>query len=138
MDIPRYWRLKSQRYRLEGKRCQDCGNLSFPPRLVCQKCKSRKSEPFEFKGKGKIYSYTTIYQAPDRFDSIAPYVVGLIDLEEGERITAMITDTRPEDLEIGQEVEMVIRKIYEDGDRGPVLYGYKFRPIMKKDMINPA
>lgn len=131
MDIPRYWRLKNQRYRLQGKKCQDCGNLSFPPRLVCPKCKSRNCEPYEFKGRGKLYSYTTIFQAPDRFDQMAPYMVGLIDLEEGERITAQLTDVVPEEVHIGMELEMVIRQIYEDGPKGPILYGYKFRPILQ-------
>jgi uncharacterized protein len=129
MDIPRYWRLKNQRYRLQGKKCLDCGNLSFPPRIVCQKCKSRKNEPYEFIGKGTVYSYTTIYQAPDRFDQMAPYVVGLIDLQEGVRITAQLTDIRAQDVRIGMPVEMVIRQIYEDGPKGPILYGYKFRPL---------
>lgn len=128
MDIPRYWRLKKQRYRLQGKKCVACGNLSFPPRSVCQKCKSRNSEPFEFVGRGKLYSYTTIYQAPDRFEKIVPYIVGLIDLDEGVRITAQLTDVRPDEVDIGMRLEMVIRQIYEDGERGPILYGYKFRP----------
>ena len=35
MEIPRHWRLKAQRYRLEGSACQDCGQFSFPPRPVC-------------------------------------------------------------------------------------------------------
>lgn len=130
MDIPRYWRLKNQRYRLQGKKCLDCGNLSFPPRLVCRKCKSRNAENHFFKGEGTVYSYTTIYQAPDRFDHIAPYSVGLIDLEEGVRITAQFTDIPSNEIEIGMKVEMVIRQIYEDGPKGPILYGYKFRPIM--------
>ena len=132
MDIPRYWRLKNQRYRLQGRKCQDCGNLSFPPRLVCPKCKSRNSEPYEFHGRGKLFTYTTLYQAPDRFDPMVPYVVGLIDLEEGVRVTAQVTDILPEELEIGMDLEMVIRKIYADGDKGPILYGYKFRPVLKK------
>jgi len=135
MDIPRYWRLKKQRYRLRGKKCLDCGKLSFPPRIVCQKCKSRNSEPYEFIGIGKLYSFTTIYQAPDRFDSMAPYIVGLVDLVEEVRITAQITDIRPEDLEIGMDLEMVIRQIYEDGDRGPILYGYKFRPVLQHKAV---
>jgi uncharacterized OB-fold protein len=128
MDIPRYWRLKNQRYRLEGRKCSACGNLSFPPRLVCTKCKSRQTEPYEFKGKGTLYSYTIIYQAPDRFDQEAPYIVGLVDLEEGVRITAQLTDIQKEQLKIGMNLEMVIRQIYEDSSRGPILYGYKFRP----------
>jgi uncharacterized OB-fold protein len=35
MEIPRHWRLKAQRYRLEGSFCPTCGQLSFPPRPVC-------------------------------------------------------------------------------------------------------
>jgi len=35
MEIPRHWRLKAQRYRLEGSVCPVCGQVSFPPRPVC-------------------------------------------------------------------------------------------------------
>jgi uncharacterized OB-fold protein len=135
MDIPRYWRLKSQRYRLQGRKCLDCGTLSFPPRLVCQNCKSRHSAPFEFQGKGSLYSFTTIYQAPDRFENYVPYLIGLIDLEEGVRITAQLTDVRPEEVHIGMNLEMVIRQIYEDGEQGPILYGYKFRPPLARSQV---
>jgi hypothetical protein len=35
MEIPRHWRLKAQRYRLEGSSCLICGKFTFPPRPVC-------------------------------------------------------------------------------------------------------
>ncbi len=35
MEITRHWRLKAQRYRLEGSACPTCGQLTFPPRPVC-------------------------------------------------------------------------------------------------------
>jgi len=38
MEIPRHWRLKAQRYRLEGSICSTCGQLTFPPRPVCPQC----------------------------------------------------------------------------------------------------
>ena len=38
MEIPRHWRLKAQRYRLEGSICPSCGELMFPPRPFCTKC----------------------------------------------------------------------------------------------------
>jgi uncharacterized OB-fold protein len=38
MEIPRYWRLKAQRYRLEGSTCPICGQLIFPPRPICSHC----------------------------------------------------------------------------------------------------
>ncbi|MEJ2051749.1 MAG: OB-fold domain-containing protein, partial [Calditrichota bacterium] len=58
----------------------------------------------------------------------APYIVGLVDLEEGVRMTAQLTDIQKEQIKIGMDLEMVIRQIYEDSSRGPILYGYKFRP----------
>lgn len=132
MDIPRYWRLRNQRYRLEGRKCAKCGKLSFPPRIVCTQCHSRDGLPHEFSGRGTLHSYTIIYQPPDRFDAASPYVVALIDLVEGERITAQLTDVTPKALELGISLEMVIREIYADGDSGPIMYGYKFRPLLRK------
>lgn len=130
MDIPRYWRLKDQRYRLEGVVCSQCGHYSFPPRPVCPHCKSRALKPVEFSGKGKVFSYTTVYQTIERYEGKVPYIVALIDLEEGARITAQLTDIDPHEVKIGMPVEMVVRKYYEDGADGPVVYGYKFRPLL--------
>ncbi len=136
MDIPRYWRLRNQRYRLEGRVCNQCGTYSFPPRRVCKKCRSRDTKQYNFKGRGALYSYTIVYQAPDRFDAIAPYAVGLVDLDEGVRVTAQLTDVALDSIEIGMPLEMVVRQIYEDGNRGPIMYGYKFRPLFT-NAINP-
>jgi len=41
MDIPRHWRLKAQRYRLEGSTCPYCNQSIFPPRPVCPHCKTQ-------------------------------------------------------------------------------------------------
>lgn len=38
MQVPRHWRLKAQRYRLEGAACRECGLPTFPPRPVCPHC----------------------------------------------------------------------------------------------------
>ncbi len=38
MEIARHWRLKAQRYRLEGSICPNCGQLAFPPRPICLHC----------------------------------------------------------------------------------------------------
>jgi uncharacterized OB-fold protein len=42
MDVPRHWRLKAQRYRLEGALCPVCGRPSFPPRPACPDCIERR------------------------------------------------------------------------------------------------
>ena len=134
MDIPRCWRLRNQRYRLEGTECAECGAKSFPPRCVCANCKSEQLKPFYFSGKGTIYSFSTIYQALDIFDKDIPYSIALVKLEEGPLITTQLADVTLNEIKIGLPVEMVIRKIYEDGENGPIQYGYKFRPAIKQEL----
>ena len=46
-------------------------------------------------------------------------------------ILAQLTDIDPEEIDFGMEVEMVTRKIREFGEDGIILYGYKFRPLLK-------
>ncbi len=131
MDIPRTWRLQDQRYRLQGSRCSACGDLQFPPRIICPKCRSQELAPYQFSGKGTVYSFSTVYQSAPPFEPYIPYVVALVDLPEGPRITTQLTDVSPEEVEIGMPVEMVVRKISEEGERGLIVYGYKFRPPLK-------
>lgn len=132
MDIPRNWRLQHQRYRMQGGVCQDCQHKMFPPRLVCPQCRQRKVEPFQFCGRGTIFSFTTLYQAAKAFEHNIPYTVALIDLDEGVRITAQLTDVDPQEVTIGMPVEMVVRKLSEEGERGLISYGYKFRPPLQE------
>ncbi|NOX90861.1 MAG: Zn-ribbon domain-containing OB-fold protein [Calditrichaeota bacterium] len=139
MDIPRYWRLKNQRYRLEGAVCQNCGHKSFPPRMVCPQCKSKDLKSVRFNGKGIVYSYTILYQTSERYEEYVPYIVALIDLEDGPRITAQLTDIDLNQVKIGMPVEMVIRKYFEEGETGPIVYGYKFRPVFsRQDFSEPT
>jgi hypothetical protein len=87
---------------------------------------------FAFSGRGEVYSFTTIYEAPTGFDETAPYTVALVRLEESPLVTAQLTDLGNDPPEIGMPVEMVTRRLRSDGDeRGMLIYGYKFRPVMK-------
>lgn len=129
MEIPRHWRLKQQRYGLVGEVCPHCDAKIFPPRDVCPNCGDEAKTLYTFSGKGEVFSYTTIYEAPSGFDSNAPYTVALVKLEEGPVVTAQLTDLGEQPVEIGMPVEMVTRKMRNDGDeRGLIVYGYKFRP----------
>ena len=131
MEIARHWRLKQQRYGLVGEVCPHCAAKIFPPRDVCPNCGGEAKTAFAFSGKGEVFSYTTIYEAPAGFDDTAPYTVALVKLEEGPLVTAQLTDLGSQPVEIGMPVEMVTRRIREDGDeRGMLIYGYKFRPVM--------
>jgi scaffold protein (connect acetoacetyl-CoA thiolase and HMG-CoA synthase) len=128
MDLARNWRLRDQRYRLEGAVCKNCGAKFFPPRDVCSECHSQDLEPREFDGHGELYSFSTLYQAPLGYEGGLPYTVGIVKLDEGPMVEAQLTDANPDELKIGQRVEMVTRKLREHGKEGMVVYGYKFRP----------
>jgi len=131
MEIPRHWRLKAQRYGLVGETCPHCEAKIFPPRDVCPNCGGEAKTAYAFSGKGEVYSYTTIYEAPAGYDESAPYTVALVKLEEGPLVTAQLTDLGNQPVEIGMPVEMVTRRLRSDGDeRGILVYGYKFRPAM--------
>ena len=86
-------------------------------------------EVFPLSGKGTVYSYTTVTAPPEPFEAFAPYTLALIKLDEGPVVTMQLTDldTPPE---IGMRVEMVVRKLRTDGEKGIIIYGPKFRPLV--------
>jgi scaffold protein (connect acetoacetyl-CoA thiolase and HMG-CoA synthase) len=127
-DIVRGWRHIPQRYNLIGSECLQCGEVFFPIRVICPKCRRKgKLKDKKFSGNGKIYTYSIINTPTDEFKVIAPYAVAIIELEEGAKITSQIVDCNNDDIEIGHEVELVFRKIKEEGDDGVITYGYKFK-----------
>jgi uncharacterized OB-fold protein len=130
MEVARFWRTTGQRYQLIGEECPNCGTKIFPPRDVCPACDKEAKTPFAFSGKGEVYSYSTIHAAPEGFEKYAPYTVALVRLAEGPLVTAQLTDVDAGAVRVGMPVEMVTRVLREDGERGMMVYGYKFRPSL--------
>jgi len=56
------------------------------------------------KGKGKLLTYTVIHFPPSQFQALAPYAVGILQLEEGPRLPGMIKNVKLEDLRIGMDL----------------------------------
>jgi uncharacterized protein len=138
MEISRHWRLKKQRYGLVGEICPHCQAKIFPPRDVCLECGGEAKTLYNFSGRGEVYSHTTVYDPPAGYETNAPYTVALVKLEEGPMVTAQLTDLGEQPVEIGMPVEMVTRRIRSDGDeRGVLVYGYKFRPLIS-NQAQPA
>jgi uncharacterized OB-fold protein len=129
MQVSQNWRLNAQRYGLVGERCPSCGGAIFPPRDVCPDCAAEAKVPYQLSGRGEIYSYTVIQDAPAGFEEQAPYYLAIIKLEEGPMLTAQLTDLDGAP-EIGMPVEMVTRKLRTEGKEGMIVYGYKFRKVI--------
>ena len=69
-----------------------CQAKIFPPRDVCPECGGEAKTAYTFSGKGEVYSFTKMGNAPAGFEAQAPYTVALIKLEEGPIVTAQLTD----------------------------------------------
>ena len=130
MELPRYHRMRGTLYRLEGSRCGACDRHFFPPRSICPGCRG-SLETKAFSGRGTLYSFTRVAQPPRGFSSVGPYDAGMIVLEEGPMVTAQLTDSDGVDMTIGMPVEMVTRKVRDASEHGAIVYGYKFRPLLR-------
>lgn len=130
MAIPRFWREIPSRYNLKASRCGSCSLVDFPPRAVCPRCGRRslgRMELVKLKGTGKIVTYTVIHDAPKEFDMMKPYVLAIVEMDEGVRLTSQVIDVDPADVKIGMPVETAFRKLGQEGEAGVIHYGYKFR-----------
>lgn len=76
-----------------------------------------------------ILSYTIIHEASSRFKDQVPYAVGIIQLDDGPRITVQVVDCTDGGLVKGQKVKLEFRRIYADGEAGTINYGYKAVPL---------
>lgn len=127
-SIPLTWRRIPERYRLLGTKCVTCNTNYFPKRSVCPKCRRKgKIEEKQYAGKGTIYSFTEISAPPEGFEDQVPYVLAIIQLEEGPRLTAQIVDATGKDVKVGDAVAAVFRVIQRDDPEGLIHYGFKFR-----------
>lgn len=133
------WRRIPERYRLVGSACETCKTNFFPLRKLCPNCRRKgKMTAKQFSGKGKIYSFTQVSSGPAGFELEAPYVLAIIELEEGPRLTAQIVGVSEKEVKIGDCVEMIFRRIAEDSPEGLIHYGYKFRLAKKSNELHPA
>jgi uncharacterized protein len=95
--------------KIMGSQCQKCGALALPPRPICVSCFGSELEWIQFRGVGKLAAFTSIIVAPpfmakEGFNKNNPYVVGVVELEEGAKIVARITGVdakKPEEIKVG-------------------------------------
>ena len=111
---------------LIGSKCKHCEEYFFPKRVICPTClKDETLEEINLSSKGKLYTYCIVKAAPLGFT--APYAIGYVDLPEGLRIFAPLTESDKEKLKLGMDLDLIVDKIRED-DTGQDVYGYKFKP----------
>ena len=132
---PRFWRENPSRYNLVGIKCNSCGRHFFPPRAICPVCHRKsvgKIEKIRLRGEGKIFSLTEVHEGLEELSTQKPYVVAMVEMEEGVKVTGQVIDCEACDLRIGTPVRATLRKLSDEGPSGVIHYGYKFVPVREK------
>ncbi len=128
--VPFHWRKFRERYLFVGSKCGHCGEYFYPKRSICPKCRrTGKMEHVEFSGVGKIHSYTIIRVPPEGFKLYVPYIIAVVEMDEGAKVLSQVVDCEPKDVKIGMKVQTCFRKIRSEEKSGLVLYGFKFKPL---------
>jgi len=133
MTVARFWRRLKNLYNLIGTHCEKCGEYYYPPRNLCPKCRrSSRSVPFKFKGLGEVVTYTIIHSSTKDFEKQTPYILAIIKLDEGPRLTSQVICDH-NDIHIGMKVKSAFRKLGEESEKGMLYYGTKFVPLESRD-----
>ena len=95
--------------KLLGLKCQACGAVTVPPKMVCRQCTGPDMEIVELKGTGKIRTFTTVYVAAEGRENEVPYIIVMVQLDEGPWIMGNLDGTDPKQATmelIGKRVKM--------------------------------
>jgi len=99
-----FWEA-ARRHELSLQRCAACGKFIYYPRDRCPYCFSDRLEWQRLSGRGKVYSYTVVRRASSFAFADAPYVLAIVELEEGPRMTSDIV-APPEKVRVEMPVEV--------------------------------
>lgn len=98
----------ARQHKLLLKKCARCGHIDHPPYLFCTECMAEEHEWIEASGKGTLYSYAVnTFGVPFPFWDDMPYVLAIIDLDEGPRVISNIVECDLERLENQMKLEVV-------------------------------
>jgi uncharacterized OB-fold protein len=106
-DTQEFWD-GAARGELRIQRCRSCTRAYFYPRPFCPHCSSRDVEWFTASGRGTLHTYVISHRPAYGFDDYVPYVIGIVELEEGPRMMTNIVgvEPEPERLPVGLPVEV--------------------------------
>jgi uncharacterized OB-fold protein len=125
--IEQFYKFMAQSKLMAGK-CTKCGKIHLPPRPICDNCYGVEFTWTEISGKGKLLTYTTIHVAPPQFQALAPYTVGIVQLENGLKLPGMVSGVPQELLKIGMQLKMDF-KACNAGQTWPQWQRYCFEPV---------
>ena len=97
-----FWEA-AKRHELMLQHCGQCSSYIYYPRDRCPRCLSDRLEWRPVNGRGKVYSYTVVRRASTRSFADKPYVLAIVELDDGVRMTTNI-EAAPESVKVGMPV----------------------------------
>ena len=118
-----YWEAAKE-HRLALPQCYDCAQFWFPPSRTCPHCLSMNFAFKSVSGRGKVFSFVTFHRVyRPAFAEDVPYVVALVELDEGPRLLTNILGVSPDEV----RCEMAVEVVFDDYDADVSIP--KFRPV---------
>ena len=119
---------------LIGSRCDDCGAVTFPTQSRCPQCSGSAMTELLLPTNGTLVSWTTQgfppavdYMGDPTGKSFEPFGVGLVQLDDVVRVESRLTESDPDKLDFGMDVELRIVPFYTDAD-GDEIVTFAFAP----------
>lgn len=107
VDTQQFWDA-CLRDELVLQKCTACGALRHPPSPICPECLDDRHEWIPASGRGTVYTFVVVRQSLAKgWDELIPYVVAVIDLEEGPKFLTDLINVDPHDVTIGMPVEVI-------------------------------
>ncbi len=115
--------------RLKGSKCQACGEVFYPRRIVCAKCLNEGTDDVFLATAGTLFTWTWVHVPlfAKTDAKVSAYGVGQVDLPDGPRIQAILNG-EPGDFSIGMQLELDVETLRQDDDGNDVVI-YRFKPV---------
>jgi uncharacterized OB-fold protein len=94
LDFKQYNEALKQN-KLLGLKCKQCGTITVPPKIACENCASTDLDIVELSGNGKIQTFTTVFVPSEGREGECPYVIVLVELDEGPWIMGNLAGIDP-------------------------------------------
>jgi uncharacterized protein len=98
---------------LRVQHCPTCGRLRHPPGPMCPSCGAEKQDWIVASGRGTVFSFVVHHHPPVPGKQL-PFVVALVELEEGVRMIGELVDFEPASVSIGMPVEVTLTKVDDE------------------------
>jgi uncharacterized OB-fold protein len=106
-DTRAFWK-GCREHELRFQRCEHCGHVRWPPSTICPVCHSDGADWMVSSGRGKVFTFVVYHQAyHPAFEGNLPYVVAIVELEEGPHLLTNIVGCPPDAVRCDMAVEVI-------------------------------